>query len=49
LNEGPAFSFNEAVSFVVDCASQEEVDRYWNSLTEGGSESHAGQAEAGYR
>jgi len=42
LNGGPAFSFSEAVSFVVDCATQEEVDRYWNSLTEGGSESQCG-------
>jgi predicted 3-demethylubiquinone-9 3-methyltransferase (glyoxalase superfamily) len=42
LNGGPAFSFNEAVSFVVDCASQEEVDRYWSSLTDGGSESQCG-------
>ncbi|MFE4544077.1 VOC family protein [Arthrobacter sp. NPDC056727] len=42
LNGGPAFSFNEAVSFVVDCASQEEVDRYWNSLTDGGSGSQCG-------
>ena len=36
LNGGPAFQFTEAVSFVVDCASQDEVDRYWSLLTEGG-------------
>ncbi len=38
LNGGPHFRFTEAVSFQVDCKSQEEVDRYWNSLTEGGGE-----------
>jgi predicted 3-demethylubiquinone-9 3-methyltransferase (glyoxalase superfamily) len=42
LNGGPAFNFNEAVSFVIDCSSQEEVDRYWSALTEGGSESQCG-------
>lgn len=38
LNGGPHFRFTEAVSFQVDCKSQEEVDRYWNALTEGGGE-----------
>jgi len=38
LNGGPAHKFNEAVSFVVRCDSQEEVDYYWEKLTEGGSE-----------
>ena len=42
LNGGPAFSFTEAVSFVIDCAGQEEVDRYWKVLTDGGSESQCG-------
>jgi predicted 3-demethylubiquinone-9 3-methyltransferase (glyoxalase superfamily) len=42
LNGGPAFSFNEAVSFVIDCASQEEVDRYWAALSDGGTESQCG-------
>ena len=43
LNGGPNFNFNEAVSFVVDCETQEEIDHYWNSLTaEGGQESHCG-------
>lgn len=42
LNGGPAFSFTEAVSFVIDCASQDEVDRYWNALTDGGTESQCG-------
>lgn len=36
LNGGPAFRFNEAVSFVVNCESQEEVDYYWAQLTAGG-------------
>ena len=42
LNGGPAFSFTEAVSFVIDCGSQDEVDRYWNALTDGGTESQCG-------
>jgi predicted 3-demethylubiquinone-9 3-methyltransferase (glyoxalase superfamily) len=36
LNGGPDFHFTEAVSFVVECDSQEEVDRYWDQLIEGG-------------
>ena len=42
LNGGPLFKFNEAVSFVVRCDSQEEVDEYWTKLTAGGSESQCG-------
>jgi predicted 3-demethylubiquinone-9 3-methyltransferase (glyoxalase superfamily) len=42
LNGGPANNFTEAVSFVVDCADQAEVDRYWSALTQGGSESMCG-------
>ncbi|MGH2667031.1 VOC family protein [Flavobacterium sp.] len=42
LNGGPMFKFNEAVSFVVDCETQEEIDYYWNRLTEGGEESQCG-------
>lgn len=38
LNGGPHFKFTEAVSFSVDCETQEEVDWYWNKLTEGGGE-----------
>ena len=38
LNGGPVFEFNEAVSFQVDCESQEEVDYYWDKLSEGGDE-----------
>lgn len=42
LNGGPAFTFNPAISFFVDCKSQEEVDYYWNRLLEGGSPSQCG-------
>jgi predicted 3-demethylubiquinone-9 3-methyltransferase (glyoxalase superfamily) len=42
LNGGPHFTFNEAVSFLVSCDSQDEVDEYWNRLTEGGEESQCG-------
>ncbi len=38
LNGGPMFKFNEAVSFQVNCESQEEVDYYWGKLSEGGDE-----------
>lgn len=38
LNGGPEFTFDEAISFVVDCADQTEVDRYWEALVEGGGE-----------
>jgi predicted 3-demethylubiquinone-9 3-methyltransferase (glyoxalase superfamily) len=36
LNGGPHFKFTEAVSFVVSCESQAEIDRFWNHLAEGG-------------
>jgi predicted 3-demethylubiquinone-9 3-methyltransferase (glyoxalase superfamily) len=43
LNGGPHFQFNEAVSFVIDCKDQEEVDYYWSRLTaDGGQESQCG-------
>lgn len=42
LNGGPLFKFNEAVSFVIDCKDQEEVDYYWNKLTDGGEEQPCG-------
>ena len=38
LNGGPMFKFTEAISFVVRCDSQQEVDYYWEKLTAGGSE-----------
>lgn len=43
LNGGPEFKFSEAVSFIINCDSQEEVDRFWTKLTEnGGAESQCG-------
>jgi predicted 3-demethylubiquinone-9 3-methyltransferase (glyoxalase superfamily) len=38
LNGGPAFKFNEAISFQVHCESQNEVDHYWEKLSQGGDE-----------
>lgn len=38
LNGGPDFRFNESVSFIVNCETQEEVDYYWERLSEGGDE-----------
>jgi predicted 3-demethylubiquinone-9 3-methyltransferase (glyoxalase superfamily) len=43
INAGPHFKFTEAISFVVDCGSQEEVDYFWEKLTaDGGQESQCG-------
>ena len=42
LNGGPEFTFNEAISFEVSCETQEEVDRYWTTLSEGGEEGPCG-------
>ncbi len=43
LNGGPQFTFDEAVSFQIDCESQADVDRYWEALTaDGGEESQCG-------
>jgi predicted 3-demethylubiquinone-9 3-methyltransferase (glyoxalase superfamily) len=42
LNGGPQFKFNEAISLEVDCENQEEVDKYWNALSEGGEEGPCG-------
>lgn len=42
LNGGPHFKFTEAVSFVVHCETQDEVDRFWKQLSEGGQESQCG-------
>jgi predicted 3-demethylubiquinone-9 3-methyltransferase (glyoxalase superfamily) len=38
LNGGPVFKFNEAVSFEIDCDTQQEVDYYWERLSAGGDE-----------
>lgn len=43
LNGGPHFKFTEAISLVINCETQEEVDRYWEKLTaDGGEESQCG-------
>ena len=42
LNGGPHFKFTEAVSFVVNCETQDEVDAFWEKLSEGGSKSQCG-------
>jgi predicted 3-demethylubiquinone-9 3-methyltransferase (glyoxalase superfamily) len=42
INGGPEFHFDEAVSFLIDCADQDEVDYYWEKLTDGGEESQCG-------
>jgi len=42
LNAGPRFKFTEAISFVVACESQEEVDYFWERLSEGGETSRCG-------
>jgi predicted 3-demethylubiquinone-9 3-methyltransferase (glyoxalase superfamily) len=43
LNGGPLFKFNESISFVVNCETQEEVDYFWEKLTaDGGEESQCG-------
>ena len=42
LNGGPSFKFTEAISFVIRCDSQQEIDSYWAKLTDGGSEIQCG-------
>ena len=42
LNGGPEFTIDEAVSFQVNCDSQEEIDRFWTSLSDGGEEGPCG-------
>jgi len=42
LNGGPLFKFTEAISFVVNCENQEEVDYFWSKLSAGGEESRCG-------
>ena len=42
LNGGPDFQFSEAISFQIPCADQDEVDRYWTTLSEGGEEGPCG-------
>lgn len=42
LNGGPEFNFNESVSFVINCETQEEIDHYWNNFANGGTEGKCG-------
>ena len=42
INGGDQFRFDEAVSFEIECETQEEVDHYWEKLTEGGEEGQCG-------
>jgi len=42
LNGGPEFTFDEAISFQVNCESQEEIDEFWTKLSDGGSEGPCG-------
>jgi predicted 3-demethylubiquinone-9 3-methyltransferase (glyoxalase superfamily) len=42
LNGGPRFKFTEAISLVVHCETQEEVDEYWEKLSAGGQKSQCG-------
>ena len=42
LNGGPLFTFTEAISFVVNCETQQEVDELWEKLSEGGQKSRCG-------
>jgi predicted 3-demethylubiquinone-9 3-methyltransferase (glyoxalase superfamily) len=48
LNGGPQYKFNEAVSIVVPCADQAEVDYYWDRLSEGGNEIACGWVKDRY-
>lgn len=42
LNAGPQHQFNEAISFVIECDTQEEIDYYWEKLTQNGEEIYCG-------
>ena len=48
LNGGPEFTFDEAISFVIHCSDQAEVDYYWSKLTEGGEEGPCGWCKDRY-
>jgi len=48
LNGGPVFKFSPAVSFVVSCKNQEEIDYYWERLSEGGKTDQCGWLEDRY-
>jgi predicted 3-demethylubiquinone-9 3-methyltransferase (glyoxalase superfamily) len=49
INGGPQFTFDEAVSFQINCENQDEVDYYWERLSEGGEEGQCGWLKDKYR
>jgi len=48
INGGPQFTFDEAVSFQIDCDTQDDVDYYWERLSEGGKEGPCGWVQDKY-
>ena len=48
INGGPQFTFSEAVSFQIECADQDEIDYYWEKLTDGGEEGPCGWCKDRY-
>ena len=48
INGGPVFKFTEAISFVVNCETQQEVDQYWDQLSAGGKEVQCGWVKDRY-
>lgn len=48
INGGPQFEFSEAISLLIECADQVEIDYYWARLTDGGEESRCGWLEDRY-
>ena len=48
INGGPEFTFTEAISLAVECADQAQIDRYWEKLTDGGSEGACGWCKDRY-
>ncbi|HET6856777.1 MAG TPA: VOC family protein [Streptomyces sp.] len=48
IDGGPQFTFSEAISLLIDCADQEEIDYYWDKLSEGGEEGPCGWVKDKY-
>jgi predicted 3-demethylubiquinone-9 3-methyltransferase (glyoxalase superfamily) len=48
INGGPEFTFDEAISFLIHCAGQEEIDYYWTRLSDGGQEGPCGWVKDRY-